>query len=276
MEALLESRLLITLLMILAVWVIKVVIINTLKQKIINQDHDIDKRYIINNAKNTINLLLIMGVFYLWVPEIQQFALSIAAFIVAIVLATKEIIQCFIGFLYLSSTNPYRVGDWIQVGNFFGEVSETDWAKVTLLEVDINSYSYTGRSVFIPNNQFMTQPIKNLNFMKRYVNHNFTLVIEAKNYNFNPYVMKAPLIKKAEEYCQGFYDVAERYNALIEKRLGIKIEGPAPSLDISTTELGKFKLAFSLFCPTDQATNIEQKLSEDFFSICHKQSIESL
>jgi len=276
MMELFENRLFLSVIFILIAWGAKLLLAKQLRKQA--EKSGTDKRYLINNIKNLINLFLIVAVFALWTPEIQSFAISIAAFIVAIVLATKEIIQCFIGFIYLSSTTPYRVGDWIQIGDVTGEVSETDWAKVTLLEVDMSSYSYTGRSVFIPNNQLMTQAIRNLNYMRRYVNHSFTLTTDVKS--FNPFDVKSYLLEQARAYCDEFKDVAERYNALIEKRLEIKISGPKPSIKVSTTELGKTRVSFSFFCPTDKAKDIEQKLVHNFFtkvqeSVQHELSRES-
>lgn len=261
MSELLSNRIFITVLLVGLASLLKIVTAKVLKKRALKTDSD--NRYLVNNLKNLINLVLIVAVFALWTPEIQSFAISIAAFVVAIVLATKEIIQCFIGFIYLSSTNPYRVGDWIQVGDVVGEVSETDWAKVTLLEVDVAGYGYTGRSVFIPNNQLMTQSIRNMNYMRRYVNHSFSLVTDAPC--FDPKDCKKVLLNNARIYCDEFKDVAQRYNALIEKRLDIKISGPEPSIKLSTTELGKFKMTFSFFCPTHTAKELEQKLTSDFF-----------
>lgn len=266
MQEFISNRVFLTVCFVTLAWATKLLIGKYIKQRAVKTDTD--RRYLINNIKNLINLLLIVAVFALWTPEIQSFAISIAAFVVAIVLATKEIIQCFIGFIYLSSTNPYRVGDWIQVGDVTGEVSETDWAKVTLLEVDMSSYSYTGRTVFIPNNQLMTQSIKNLNYMRRYVNHSFTLTTDVKS--FNPFLVKEYLIQQTQYYCDEFKDVAERYNSLIEKRLEIKISGPKPSIKITTSELGKAKVSFSFFCPTEKAKDIEQQLVCDFFAKVHE------
>ncbi|MDC2890712.1 mechanosensitive ion channel family protein [Psychrosphaera algicola] len=224
-----------------------------------------DKRYLINNTKNVINAILFISLFALWSAELQRFALSIAAFIVAIVLATKEIIQCVVGFIYISSTNPFRVGDWIQTKDFTGEVTATDWAKVTLLELDPKDHSYTGRSVFVPNSQLIMLPIINLNYMRRYVNHSFSIVRE--DTNFNPFIIRDVMIEKANQYCADFSDVAERYNTLIETRLDIKISGPQPAFIVSTTDIGKIKITMSLFCPTKQSKKIEQRLVEDLLTL---------
>ena len=140
-------KLAITVFLIVVVIVLKVSTSNFLKKKY--KRKGIDKRYLVNNIRNAMNLILVVFLMFIWSNELQRFALSIAAFIVAIVIATKEIIQCFIGFIYLSTSSPFRIGDWVQINDTCGEVSEIDWAKVTLLEVDMDSYSYTGKDYFL-------------------------------------------------------------------------------------------------------------------------------
>jgi small-conductance mechanosensitive channel len=191
----------------------------------------------------------------------QNFAFSIAAFSVAIVLATREFIQCVIGFFYLVSTRPFRIGDWIEVDQFVGEVSATDWIKTTLLEVNIKTYEYTGKTLFIPNNKLMTSPIKNLNFLKRYATHHFIIT---RDQSVNPFVFIDKIIENAKSYCADFHDVAVRYNQMIERRLDITISGPDPHIKISTTELGDTEIEITIFCPTERAIEIEQAIYADF------------
>ncbi|MFT6530125.1 MAG: small-conductance mechanosensitive channel [Psychrosphaera sp.] len=253
-----QSQLAITIILILTSWCLKYFIFQIIKKRAVEKGND--KRYLINYLKNLINLLVVILLFAIWHQEIQRFAFSIAAFVVAIILVTREIIQCFIGFLYISSSTPFRVGDWIVVGGHAGEVTSTDMAKTTLLEVDLSTYSYTGKSLFVPNLQLITLPITNLNYMKRYVNHSFFYIRESLT--INPFVIKTALLKQAKKHCAEFKDVAERYNSMIENRLDIKISGPEPSVSFESTELGKTKVVFSLFCPTEQAQAIEQKMLE--------------
>jgi hypothetical protein len=223
-----------------------------------------DKRDLINNVKNFINVALIVLLLAIWAPEIQNFALSIAAFAVAIVIATRELIQCVIGFFYLMSTRPFRIGDWIEVENHIGEVTETDWIKTTLLEVDLKAYQYTGKTLFIPNNKFFAIPIKNYNFLKRYASHQFSIT---RNQSVNPYIFMPQLLAKAQEYCSDFVDVGTRYNHMIERRLDVKIAGPAPDISVSTTNVGDTVVSFTLFCPTNRAAELEQALTTDFMNM---------
>lgn len=258
-ESILSNKFIITLVLIFALFITKQLIIILIRKK-----YRKDKRLQINMVNNIFSILIIVSIFNIWSQEIQRFAFSIAAFIVAIVLATREFIQCFIGFLYLLSSRPFRIGDWIQVGNYLGEVHSTDWAKITLLEVGKDNYQYTGKTLYLPNSQLITSVIKNLNFMKRYATHHFTIV---RDDSVNPFEFIDLLHQKANTYCEDFRDVAIRYNQLIESRLDITIAGPEPHIQVATSELGDTQVFFTIFCPTERAIEIEQKLTADFMRL---------
>ncbi|MBA6231878.1 MULTISPECIES: mechanosensitive ion channel family protein [unclassified Colwellia] len=269
-ELLFEYKFIVTFLVLMASFLVKNLIIKIIKLKAKQT-----KRLKINMVSNIFTLMMIIVLFNLWSEEIQKFAFSIAAFIVAIVLATREFIQCFIGFIYILSSRPFRIGDWIQVGNYVGEVHSTDWAKLTLLEVNKDDYEYTGKTLYLPNSQLITSVIKNLNFLKRYAVHHFTIV---RNDCVNPFDFMETLYEKANFYCHDFKDVAIRYNHLIESRLDIKIAGPEPHIQVATSELGDTQVFFTIFCPTESAMEIEQKLTGDFMRLWfeHKALKESL
>lgn len=265
-ELVFNNKFIATFVLLMTSYMVKYVIL-----RIINKKSILNKRLKINMVNNIFTILMIILLFNLWSEEIQKFAFSIAAFIVAIVLATREFIQCFIGFLYLLSSRPFRIGDWIQVGNHMGEVHSTDWAKLTLLEVNKDDYQYTGKTLYLPNSQMITSVIKNLNFLKRYAMHHFTIVRDA---SVNPFEFIGVLQEKANLYCDDFKDVAIRYNQLIENRLDISIAGPEPHIQIATSELGDTQVFFTIFCPTESAMEIEQKLTADFMRLWfgHKSS----
>ena len=252
-----------TLLLILLFFAVKQLLVKVIKLKSRK-----DKRLQINMVNNIFTLLLLIMIVNVWSEEIQKFAISIAAFIVAIVLATREFIQCFIGFVYLLSSRPFRIGDWIQVGDHFGEVHSTDWAKLTLLEVNRDDYQYTGKTLYVPNSQLITSVIKNLNFLKRYAMHHFTIV---RDDSVNPFEFLDTLYEKAQQYCNDFNEVAIRYNQLIESRLDINITGPEPHIQVATSDIGNTQVFFTIFCPTERALEIEQQLTCDFMQLWFEQ-----
>ncbi|MFT5851867.1 MAG: small-conductance mechanosensitive channel [Colwellia sp.] len=258
-EFIFNNKFIVTFLLIFVFFMVKQLILKIIKRK--SQQN---KRLQINMVNNLFTILTIVILFNVWSEEIQKFAFSIAAFIVAIVLATREFIQCFIGFIYILSSRPFRIGDWVQVGKYVGEVHSTDWAKLTLLEVNKDDYEYTGKTLYLPNSLLITSVIKNLNFLKRYAMHHFTIVRDA---SVNPFEFLNVLHEKANLYCDDFKDVAIRYNQLIENRLDISIAGPEPHIQVATSELGDTQVFFTIFCPTESAMEIEQKLTADFMSL---------
>ena len=264
-ELTIEYKLFVSGLVILCAWGCRWLVVRYL-DKMTHHDSALPLRWK-NSIKNLINLFVVISLIIIWLYELQFVALSIAAFVVALVIATKEVIQCFIGTLYQVSNRSFAVGDWIKVGSNQGEVVSSDWLGTKLLEVDIDSssYTYTGKTLYIPNNLFITQPILNLNFMRRYVVHSFTIVRDADVVDLCTF--KNQLLEKANEYCSEFAGVAQRYNGLIERRLDVPLQGPEASVQISTTSLGKNQMTISIFCPTSEAAIIEQKLMCDFMSL---------
>lgn len=101
--------------------------------------------------------------------------------------------------------------------------------------------------------------------MRRYLNHSFFII--KNDAHFNPFLLAKPIMERAQLYCEPFNDVAERYNMLIQNRLDISISGPEPEIEFTTTELGRTKATISIFCPTEQAKVIEQKLMNDYLSL---------
>jgi len=266
LETIVESKSLLTLVVVTLILILKVALKASIKRRAKNNNKDL--RLLINILNNVLSFSILIVIFNIWSVEIQRFAFSIAAFSVAIVLATREFIQCFIGFIYIATSRPFAIGDWIQVGNDYGEVNDIDWAKLTILEVNIDDYKFTGETLLMPTSQLITSSIKNLNFLKRYAIHNFTITRDG---SVNPFDFIDELNEKAIEYCADFNDVAIRYNQLIEHRLDIKIDGPEPHIQVATSELGDTQVIFTLFCPTEIALEIEQKLTADFMRLWFKE-----
>lgn len=260
-----EHKLFTSIALLLTALIIRWLIIHYLMKRPDDGEFQI-KRWI-NRIKNITNLFIFIGLIMIWLFELRYLALSIAAFAVALVIATREYIQSILASFYQSSAKLFTIGDWIKVGNHCGEVVRNDWLSTTLLEVDLdsNSYTYTGKTLVLPNYTFATAVVTNLNFMRRYVNHTFSITREPLPVNL--FDFKQPLLDKAIEYCENFGVVAERYNTLIEKRLGVTIGDAKPSVRITTTNLGKTQFDITVFCPTEEAVAIEQRLIEDFMTL---------
>lgn len=222
-----------------------------------------DQRKWMSRTKNGAFTFIVLTLFILWKSEISEFALSVTAIAVAIVVASKEIILCFTGSIQRASSRSFRIGDWIEVGKISGEVIEHNMMATVIQEIDLyhGQYHYTGKTATLPNSMFFTYPVKNLNFMKRYVYHSFSIVV--KDF-VNLYPLLPNLVTKIEEHSEEFIEVARRYNAVIEKHAGVDLPGSEPHIHVTSGATGEQVVHYMIFCPTEQATHLEQEIRKDF------------
>ncbi|WP_394251614.1 mechanosensitive ion channel family protein [Vibrio profundi] len=222
-----------------------------------------DQRKWMSRTKNGTFTLIVLTLFMLWQSEISEFALSVTAIAVAIVVASKEIILCFTGSIQRASSRSFRIGDWIEVGKLCGEVIEHNMMATVIQEIDLHhgQYHYTGKTATLPNSMFFTYPVKNLNFMKRYVYHNFSITV--KDF-VNLYPLLPELVTKIEHHCEDFIEVARRYNSVIEKHAGVDLPGSEPHIHINSGATGEQIVHYMIFCPTEQASHLEQEIRKDF------------
>jgi small-conductance mechanosensitive channel len=212
----------------------------------------------ISAIKNLTWLLIFAVLLMVWFSEIRNFALSIAAVAIAIVIATKELILCVSGALLKATSGTFTVGDWVEIGEVRGEVIEYNFFATTIQEIEPgNRYDFTGKSIVVPNSLFLTTYVKNLNFMKRYVFHRFTVT---SNEYFSVTEMKAMILRRLEKYTEHFIDVARRYNNMLRTRVGIALPCPESQVYFSTNREGGKEITISLFCPTNEAPDIEQRV----------------
>lgn len=259
-----EHKFLLTVLVIAVVWTIRRLLINVIwgDTNFLSEEQ---RKWISTTKNGTFTLLLIL-MFIVWRSEINEFALSLTAIAVAVVVASKEIILCFTGSIQRASSRSFQIGEWIEVGALCGEVIEHNLMATKIQEIDLQggTYNYTGKTVTFPNSLFFTTPVKSLNFMKRYVYHEFNITVKE---TANLYPLVPSILARIDDHCEDFHEVATRYNQVIERHAGVDLPGADPHIYVTTTELGDQQVHVRLFCPTERATELEQLVREDFMSL---------
>ncbi|MBW3163606.1 mechanosensitive ion channel family protein [Ferrimonas balearica] len=266
MTFLLENKLLLSALLVFFILLIRRLVLSRIRGDAMFLSED--QRKWISLTKNGAFSILVLSIFLVWKSEISEFALSVTAIAVAVVVASKEIILCFTGSIQRASSRSFRIGDWIEVGKISGEVIEHNLMATVIQEIDLyhGQYHFTGKTITLPNSMFFTYPVKNLNFMKRYVYHSFSIIVPGFN---NLFPLLPDLIQKIEHHCEEFIDVARRYNGVIEKHAGVDLPGPDPHIHINSGATGEQIVHVMLFCPTEQATHLEQHIRSDFMDAYH-------
>jgi small-conductance mechanosensitive channel len=212
---------------------------------------------VLGKVKNAAFLIVVVGLVAIWAPSLKTLALSLTAFAVAIIIATKELIMCLSGGVVRLVSNSARIGDWVEVNGIRGQVVAMDLLSITLQEIhsDGRSYEFTGRLVTIPNAVFLSQPVRNETFYGRYVYHKFSLVFEpGRDLAAIERVVLDSLTRDMEPHL----DKARRTNESIERKAGLDLQGVDPLIVFETTNEAKVRMNVTAFLPTREAIRFEQ------------------
>ena len=219
-----------------------------------------DRRIWLSRVRNVSVIVGALGLALIWLPSLHAFALSITAFAVALVIATKELILCLSGAVLRTLNRPFEIGDWVEIGSLRGEVVDQTVLATTLQEIGgpVGHYEYSGKTITVPNSVLLTTPVQNQNFFKRWVFLETPVVLDND-------VDMLPALPDIEQAVQALFEphaeTAARYTAAIERRSGVDIAEPQPRVSLRTTDIGKQKVAVTLFCPTRSAFEMERAVN---------------
>jgi len=246
-----------------------IIVIRGLLIRYVRKDVEVlakDQRRWIIRIKNTAVILVLFGLFMIWAPQLHTFAISIAAFAVALVVATKEMILCLTGAIMRATSQPFKVGDWVTVDGVTGEVVDLDAFSFRLQEVDMEgkTYQFTGRTITVPNSKLFTSNIENANFFKSYIFEDVRVAVQYTD--VDPGEALDVLKSIAETHFEPHRKEAVAFNKRIRRRAGIEIGSAEPAFDLTTSELGHYQFHVRFFLPTAQAATIGSNISTDFLT----------
>ena len=207
-----------------------------------------------------LNGLLVLALFALWISQLQTVVLSLAAVMVALVIATKELIMCAAGAVLRVGGHLFRVGDRIAVRGLHGEVIDHGLFSTTLQELSHAGAGHrgTGRTVVLPNSAFLTEAVRIEAGPRRYAPHRFALTLE---HPIRPGEPLAELRRMAAEACAGDRERAARFHSMAASRTGSEDEGPEPRVRVSTNDIGKMVFEVSVYCLVEEADALEATIA---------------
>jgi len=131
-------------------------------------------------VRNTIWFVVLFVIISVWASKIAGFALSLAAVAGAMLIVSKELLMCVLGYLYLTLVRPFKVGDLIEASLFSGQVIDIDMFATTLAEHG-HAGQVTGKIVEFPNGLLLTTPIKNVSPTGDFVLHLMKVPLPAQS-----------------------------------------------------------------------------------------------
>lgn len=121
-------------------------------------------------ARNIIWSVVLFAIASVWASTIAGFALSLAAVAGAMLIVSKELLLCVLGYLYMSVVRPFKFGDVIEIGAVHGRVIDVDMLATTLAEHGDTGLP-TGKTAAFPNALLLTLPLKNTSSTGDFVLH---------------------------------------------------------------------------------------------------------
>lgn len=218
-----------------------------------------DRRRLMSWSRNALVLVLVVGLVLIWAPALRTFALSVTAFLVALVIATKELILCITGGLLRTSTGSFSVGDWVRIGDLRGEVIDQSIMSVTLQELEppARGHHFTGRTMTLPNSVFLTTNVVNENFYKKFVYHSVEVTIERED---DPIETARVMEAAMSAAIVDSREVAQRYNQLIRRRSGVAMPAIEPRSRMVTTNEARIRIGVTAFVPTGDTERIDREV----------------
>src|SRR5438067_486817 len=121
-------------------------------------------------------VVLLFVLSYGYHAQAQLNGLLAGSGVVAIIVgfAGQNLFAGVIGGISIQINRPYKVGDWLQVGEHFAEVMEINW-RSTRLRTNDNIY------LDIPNNEMVSTPIINLHYQTEVHSMRIRVGVEYKN-----------------------------------------------------------------------------------------------
>lgn len=210
--------------------------------------------------------VIVIGLVVTWIPEIQSFALSIAAIAVAIAIGLKEFIMCFMGTLSRASADLFNIGDRIHINGIEGDVMRIGFLYTEIIEVK-GGHQRSGNVVRIPNSLFLLHPV----LTEVIVNEHLlsTLVFPLPFEYFRP-DLKKKLLEIAQKYGEEVHEQVQGKFKKFARQKGFSEVNTKPRVIIHLVDYEEIKLILRFAVKEQDRITIEQQITDEFMAYVFK------
>jgi len=229
------------------------------------ESKEIRRRWLVN-VRNATLLLLAIGLVFIWGTQLRTLAVSLVAFIAAIILATKELILCISGTVVRGVSKSFRVGDRIEIQGLRGDVIDHDLLTTTLLEVGPGqqTHQHTGRILTIPNALFLNNSVFNECKMERFLMHHIVVPVKADE---DWRRAERLLLEAAGAECAPYIEKARGAMHTLEKSHGLDAPPIEPRIILQMPDAGKVNLVLRIPAPFESRGVIEQAILRRYLDL---------
>ncbi|RFC63698.1 mechanosensitive ion channel family protein [Fulvimarina endophytica] len=206
------------------------------------------------------NAVIAIGLLGIWLAEIQNALFSLTAVLVALVVATKELIMCVAGSILRFGGHLFKVGDRIELNGIHGEVVDHGLFSTTIMELPPTHAGFcgTGRTVMLPNSVLLSGPVKVEAQPRHYAPHRFLLTMERE---VAVGQTMALIEAAARETLDADRELAARFHQFARRKAGAEIAGPETQVLVLTSEIGKIQFQVTIYCLVQDASHFQNAIS---------------
>ncbi len=215
------------------------------------------------NLNSFISFLILLTTAILWADELKSLAFSLAAILVAIIIASKEFILNFFGGIFKISQNSFHIGDRIEINGLRGDVIDRSLFSTKVLEIGPGheTHQLTGRSIVIPNSIFLSNCLINESHLKNYVLHTFKIPVKGST---DWEASEKLLLEICEKHCSDYFERAQLHFDRIQKTSHLEIPILKPRVHINVISPDQLDLIVRFTAPASLKGRIEQRILKDY------------
>jgi len=219
-------------------------------------------------ARYGLALTLLLVLVTIWADQIRSAALVLSAFAVAMVLASKELLMCILGWWVKMAGDAYHIGDRVQIGDIKGDVMDYGLLTTTLLRVGTGRGDEfrSGGVVTVPNSMLLTTPVQSLTHTIDYKWHELDFMVGPDA----PWeTMERHLLEAATEAVAPYREEITKQLAAMEERFAFRSIGADPRAFLSITEEGALQLSLRVAIPVRGARAVEDQIVRRYLSLAN-------
>ncbi|WP_299402908.1 mechanosensitive ion channel family protein [Acaryochloris sp. IP29b_bin.148] len=196
-----------------------------------------------------------------WIPELQNISTFLGIVTAGLAVALKEPLVDVVGWAFVLSRQPFKVGDRIQIGNHAGDVIDIRIFQFTLMEIGnwVAADQSTGRVIHVPNGRVFQDTIANYSQGFQHLWNEVPVLI---TFESDWEQAKRLLLTIANRHAEHLSDTAQSRLQEAAQKYMIFYSKLTPTVYTSVRESG-ILLTIRYLCEPRQRRGTEQALWED-------------
>lgn len=213
-------------------------------------------------SKNVIWTVGVLVIFSIWGSKLAGFALSVAALAGAVLIVSKELLVCVLGYFLIAVSRPYRIGDFIEISGYGGRVVDIDLFFTTLAETG-TARQLTGKTVALPNSLVISTGVRNLSATGEYIVDLYTLILP---FDCDFAKAEACALEAAERATVAWRGLADAHFHRLKSTDFIDLPSSRPKVLWEPLDAKAHGLTIRFSCPIHDRVSTEQEIFRQFWA----------